>query len=75
MDSSRVLLALHEKLKWEGRKQRIIEKLKAIRLRKHEALIQLEEAKSRITQLTTIVTMNETDRPSGEAGVRIEGLR
>lgn len=75
MDSSRVLLALHEKLKWEGRKERITEKLKAIRLRKREALRQLEEAKSRITQLTTAITMNETDRPSSEAGVRIEGLR
>ncbi len=75
MDSKRVLLALQEKLKWEGRKQRIVEKLKAIRLRKHEALVQLEEAKSRISQLTTVISVNEADRPSGDAAVRIEWIR
>ena len=47
MDSSRVLLAIQEKLRWEGRKARIEEKLSRIREKKIENLRQLEEERSR----------------------------
>ncbi len=75
MDSSRVLLALEEKLKWEGRKERIQEKLRKIRAKKKDILRQLEEARSRIAQLSAHGPMSETERSGTDISVRVEGLR
>jgi len=75
MDSSRVLLALQEQLKWQRRKARIEEKLRILRIKKREVLSQLEEAKARIMELTTLTSITEPDRTSREATVRIDGVR
>ncbi len=75
MDSKRVLLAIQEKLKWEGRKARIEERLVRIRERKGQVLHQIEEARNRIAQLITLSAMADADRPATESGVRIESLR
>ena len=75
MDSSRVLLAIQEKLKWEARKARIEEKLVKIRTRKRETLRQLAEVKSRIAQLTALGATADADRGGRESPVRIDGLR
>lgn len=75
MDSSRVLLALEEKLKWEGRRERIQEKLRKIKARKKEVLIQLEEARSRIAQLSASGPAGATDRSGTDIPVRVDGLR
>ena len=75
MDSSRVLIAIQEKLKWEGRKERIEEKLRKIRMKKLETLKQLEQVKGRIAQLTALGAMAETDLRNREGPARIDGLR
>ena len=75
MDSSRVLLAIQEKLRWEGRKARIEEKLSRIREKKIENLRLLEEVRRRIAQLTATSGMADSDRPTRDIAVRIEGLR
>jgi len=75
MDSSRVLLAIQEKLRWEGRKARIEEKLSRIREKKIENLRLLEEVRRRIAQLTATSGMTDSDRPTRDIAVRIEGLR
>ncbi len=75
MDSSRVLLAIQEKLRWEGRKARIEEKLSRIREKKIENLRLLEEVRRRIAQLTATSGMMDSDRQTRDIAVRIEGLR
>ena len=75
LDSYRVLLAIQEKLKWEGRKARIEEKLAKVRARKREALRQLEEIKGRIAQLAALSTTEEADRGGHDAHVRMDVWR
>jgi len=75
MDSKRVLLAIQEKLKWEGRKARIEERLVRIRERKGQLLHQIEETRNRIAQLVTLSAVAETERPPTESALRIDSLR
>ena len=75
MDSKRVLLAIQEKLKWEGRKARIEEKLGQLRERKGMVLRQIEETRTRVSQLTAVGALSESERPSGSSALRIENLR
>jgi len=75
MDSKNVLLAIQEKLKWEGRKARIEEKLGQIREKKGQVLRQIEETRSRVAQLTAMGAITESERSPSRVAVRIDSLR
>jgi len=75
MDSKRVLLAIQEKLKWESRKTRIEEKLGQIREKKGQILRQIEETRSRVSQITAMGAVSESERSPSGVAVRIDSLR
>jgi len=75
MDSKNVLLAIQEKLRWEGRKARIEEKLGEIREKKGQVLRQIEETRTRVAQLTAMGAITESERSPSGVAVRIESLR
>jgi len=75
MDSKRVLLAIQEKLKWEGRKARIEEKLGQIREKKGQVLRQIEETRARVAQITAVGSISESERSPSRVAVRIDSLR
>jgi hypothetical protein len=75
MDSKNVLLAIQEKLRWQGRKARIEEKLGQIREKKGQVLRQIEETRSRVAQLTAMGAITESERSPSGVAVRLESLR
>ena len=75
MDSKNVLLAIQEKLRWEGRKARIEEKLGQIKEKKGQVLRQIEETRTRVAQLTAMGTITESKRSPSGVAVRIDSLR
>lgn len=75
MDSKRVLLAIQEKLKWEGRKARIEDKLGQIREKKGQVLRQIEETRARLAQLAAPGAIGEAERSPSGVAVRMDSLR
>ena len=71
MDSSRVVLALQEQLKWRDRRKRVEERIRQVRARKTYFRKELETTRGKIAQFGALIASFRGR--AGRAGIRSQG--
>jgi len=76
MDARTVLTAIEEQNRWRARREKILERLEAVKARKRAIQSELEEVKKQVAHLSSVLAELTTDSSAREASkTRLEQLR